>query len=143
MSAELLSNNTPATHFDIEQRIFVIRGLQVMIDSDLAEIYAVETRVFNQAVKRNIERFPPEFRFQLTQEEFDANLRSQIVISSSHGGRRYLPYAFTEQGVASFNPISPAIINPRLIRRTASAGSPNRNIPRTTVPTAPTPPQTA
>lgn len=95
MGAEMMARSE-----SLRQKIYTIRGEPVMIDSDLAEIYAVETRVFNQAVKRNIERFPPEFRFQLTQEEFDANLRSQIVISSGHGGRRYLPYAFTEQGVA-------------------------------------------
>ena len=77
--------------------IYKIRGYQVMLDSDLAEIYQVETRVMNQAVKRNLERFPPEFMFQLTQAEYD-NLMSQIV-TSSWGGRRKLPYAFTEHGV--------------------------------------------
>ena len=73
-----------------------------MLDSDLASIYQVETKVFNQAVKRNANRFPESFRFQLVQEEFDAiNLRSQIVTSSlNYGGRRYLPYVFTEQGIA-------------------------------------------
>ena len=89
----------------LRQKIYTLRGEPVMIDSDLAEIYAVETRVFNQAVKRNLERFPPEFRFQLTQDEYDAHLRSQIVISSEHGGRRYLPYAFTEQGVAMLSAV--------------------------------------
>jgi hypothetical protein len=92
-----------------------------MLDSDLAELYGVETRVFNQAVKRNVERFPEEFRFQLDEEEH-GNLRSQIVISSDegnqssekgsqtvtpdgHGGRRYLPYVFTEQGVAMLSAV--------------------------------------
>jgi len=78
--------------------IYQVRGQEVMLDSDLAGLYGVETKVFNQAVKRNIERFPNEFRFHLTAEEFDA-LRSQSVTSSGHGGRRYLPYVFTEQGV--------------------------------------------
>jgi hypothetical protein len=89
----------------IRNRIYAIRNVLVMLDSDLAEIYGVETRVFNQAVKRNIERFPEKFRFQLTDEEYE-NLRSQIVISSSeHGGRRYLPYAFTEQGVSMLSAV--------------------------------------
>jgi hypothetical protein len=88
----------------IQNKIYTIRGLQVMLDSDLANLYGVETRVFNQAVKRNIERFPENFRFQLTEEE-DQNLRSQIVISSEHGGRRYLPYVFTEQGVSMLSAV--------------------------------------
>ena len=86
----------------IQNLIYVIRGKQVMIDSDLAMLYRVETRILNQAVKRNIFRFPERFRFQLTKEEFE-NLRSQNMISSSadnYGGRRFMPYAFTEQGIA-------------------------------------------
>ena len=85
----------------IEQRIKTIRGVQVILDSDLAALYQVPTMVFNQSVKRNAERFPPEFRFQLTKEEFD-RLTSQIVISKKQGrgGRRHLPFVFTEQGVA-------------------------------------------
>ncbi|MCL2207408.1 MAG: ORF6N domain-containing protein, partial [Fibromonadales bacterium] len=79
----------------IESRIFTIRGLQVMLDRDLAELYQVPVKVLNQAVKRNIDRFPPDFNFQLTEDEFkNLNLRSQIVTSSSHGGIRYMPYAF-------------------------------------------------
>lgn len=70
-----------------------------MIDSDLAGLYGVETRVLVQAVRRNIDRFPGDFMFQLTRDEF-ADLRSQSVISRQWGGRRYPPYAFTEQGVA-------------------------------------------
>ncbi|MCL1672882.1 ORF6N domain-containing protein [Elizabethkingia ursingii] len=87
---------------EIENLIYTIRGKQVMLDSDLARIYQVETKVFNQAVKRNEERFPENFRFQLTQDEFDAiNLRSQFVTSSlNYGGRRYLPYVFAETGIA-------------------------------------------
>ena len=85
----------------LTNRIIVIRGVQVMLDSDLADLYQVPTMVFNQSVKRNAERFPPEFRFQLTKDEFDS-LTSQFVISKSQGrgGRRHLPYVFTEQGVA-------------------------------------------
>ena len=72
--------------------------MQVMLDFDLAELYQIETRVLNQAVKRNIKRFPSDFMFQLTKEEWD-NLKSQFV-TSSWGGTRKLPFAFTEQGVA-------------------------------------------
>ena len=82
----------------IERRIFLIRGEKVTLDADLAELYQVRTKVFNQAVKRNPDRFPEDFMFQLTNEEFE-NLRSQVV-TSSWGGRRYLPYAFNEHGVA-------------------------------------------
>lgn len=101
----------------IQNKIYTIRGLQIMLDKDLAELYQVETKNLNKAVKRNIERFPPNFMFQLTQNEYD-HLRFHFGTSSldddlsstfqsienvdikEHGGRRYLPYAFTEQGVA-------------------------------------------
>ncbi|MDP2238391.1 MAG: ORF6N domain-containing protein [Bacteroidales bacterium] len=100
---------------EVNSLIYTVRGIQVMLDSDLADLFEVETKVFNQAVKRNSNRFPDNFRFQLTKDEFSIlrsqivtleiegdkrNLRSQDVTSSEHGGRRYLPYAFTEQGVA-------------------------------------------
>jgi hypothetical protein len=88
---------------DIQKRIYSIRNVQVMLDEDLSVLYGVETRVLNQAVKRNIERFPPEFMFQLTKEDME-NLRSQFV-TSSWGGRRYLPFAFTEQGVAMLSAV--------------------------------------
>jgi hypothetical protein len=82
----------------IEQKIYVIRGERVILDSDLAEIYGVETRVLNQAIRRNIHRFPEDFVFELTREEHNS-LMSQIVISKSgRGGRRKLPLAFTEHG---------------------------------------------
>jgi hypothetical protein len=81
----------------IDSMIRSIRGVRVMLDSDLAKIYGVPTFRFNEAIKRNRHRFPADFMFQLTREEFDA-LRSQIATSSSHGGRRSLPYAFTEYG---------------------------------------------
>jgi len=84
----------------IQKKIYAIRGVQVMFDSDLAAFYGVETRRLNEQVKRNKERFPSGFMFRLTREEYD-NLMSQIAISSGrHGGRRKLPYVFTEQGVA-------------------------------------------
>ncbi len=83
---------------EITGRIFFLRGEKVIIDRDLALLYGVATKVLMQAVKRNLERFPSDFMFQLTQEEFK-NLKSQFV-TSSWGGRRYLSYTFTEQGVA-------------------------------------------
>ena len=87
----------------VESLIRVIRGQQVMLDCDLAELYGVETRVLNQAVKRNEERFPQDFKFQLTKDEC---LRSQIVTSNEgRGGARYLPYVFTEQGVAMLSSV--------------------------------------
>lgn len=87
----------PAT-INIESLIYVVRDEQVRLDSNLAKLYDVETKVLNQAVKRNIQRFPPDFMFQLTKEEC---LRSQFVTSNKgRGGARYLPYAFTENGVA-------------------------------------------
>ena len=91
---------------EIQSMIYTFRGRQVMLDSDLARLYQVETKVFNQAVKRNIDRFPENFRFQLTDSEFE-NLRSQIVTSSlsGHGGRRYMPYVFTEQGIAMLSAV--------------------------------------
>ncbi len=94
----------------IQDKFYTIRGVQVMSDEDSAILYGVETRIFNQAVKRNLERFPKKFGFQLAEDEYE-NLRSQIVISSlddslgsqiatlrqekQHGGRGYLPYVFT------------------------------------------------
>ncbi len=108
----------------VESKIFLIRGKQVMIDRDLAELYGVETRAINQAVKRNLERFPEEFRFQLTSEEYEflrsqfatlnedtSSSRSQSVIldkdSESMRGKnlKYLPYVFTEQGVAMLSAV--------------------------------------
>ncbi|MGD0211558.1 MAG: ORF6N domain-containing protein [Desulfomonilia bacterium] len=87
----------------IEKHIYSIRGHKVLLDIDLANLYEVETKVLIQAVKRNIDRFPDDFMFQLSREEFE-NLRSQIV-TSNRGGRRYLPYAFTEQGVAMLSSV--------------------------------------
>lgn len=88
----------------ITKSILLARSQKVLLDADLAELYGVDTRVLNQAVRRNIERFPADFMFQLTHEEW-SNLRSQIVISSAHGGRRLRPYAFTEQGVAMLSSV--------------------------------------
>ena len=88
---------------NIKNLIYCIREKQVMLDSDVAMLYHYETKNINKAMKRNIERFPEEFCFQLTEKEFQ-NLRCQFVTSSfekqNYGGRRYLPYVFTEQGIA-------------------------------------------
>lgn len=94
----------------IQNRIYEIRGERVILDRDLADLYEVETKVLNQAVKRNIQRFPTDFMFRLapiewqTLKEREVFLRSQIV-TSNRGGSRYLPYAFTEQGVAMLSGI--------------------------------------
>jgi hypothetical protein len=92
----------------IIEKIFLIRGEKVMLDRDLAEMYEVETKVFNQSVKRNISRFPEDFMFQLTQEEWDF-LRSQFVTLEKLPGKghhpKYLPYGFTEQGVAMLSSV--------------------------------------
>jgi phage regulator Rha-like protein len=88
----------------IEKKIFLLRNQKVMLSGHLAELYQVEPRVLIQAVKRNIERFPRDFIFQLSKEEF-ANLKSQFVISSWGGLRRSTPYAFTEQGVAMLSSV--------------------------------------
>jgi len=113
----------------IQNSIYELRGQKVMLDFDLAKLYEVETKVLNQAVKRNIKRFPPDFMFELTLEEYNSlrsqfvtsnvfgslrtqiaalekhSLRTQIATSKGRGGRRYLPYAFTEQGVAMLSGI--------------------------------------
>ncbi len=81
----------------IEEMIFLIRGQRVMLDSDLAKVYGVATKRLKEQFRRNVERFPPDFAFQLTNQEL-VNLRSQFATSSLHGGHRYLPLAFTEHG---------------------------------------------
>ena len=88
----------------IEGTIYLLRGQKIMLSTDLATLYAVETKVLVQAVKRNIERFPEDFMFQLSKEEF-SDLKSQIVTSSWGGIRRATPYAFTENGVAMLSSV--------------------------------------
>ncbi len=99
-------DNLVISEENTKNKIYTIRGIQVMLDRDLAELYKVETKTFNQAVKRNIARFPEHFRFQLTKEEYEYILRSQIVtlkenLNKDMRGRhrKYLPYAFTDQGI--------------------------------------------
>lgn len=92
----------------IQSKIYEIRGQRVMLDFDLAELYQVETRALKQAVRRNIERFPEDFMFEITEPEYNYlknSLTSQIVISNERGGRRYMPFAFTEQGVAMLSSV--------------------------------------
>jgi hypothetical protein len=97
----------------LAQKIFIIRGMKVMVDSDIAELYQTPTMRLNEQVKRNIGRFPSDFMFQLSKLEYE-NLISQIAISSSeHGGRRRLPYVFTEHGVAM---LSSVLRSPRAIQ---------------------------
>ena len=101
-----LTNNSLAVSVQlIERRIYLIRGHKVLIGFDLADLYGVPTKQLNQQVARNKKRFPGDFMFRLTKEEADA-LRSQFVTSNTgRGGRRYLPYAFTEQGVAMLSSV--------------------------------------
>jgi hypothetical protein len=95
----------------IVQRIFELRGQRVMLDSDLAVLYGVPTKVLLQAVKRNHQRFQDDFMFQLSEEEWAA-LRSQVVTSNGRGGRRYAPYAFTEHGSLM---LSSVLTSPRAV----------------------------
>jgi uncharacterized protein (UPF0147 family) len=95
----------------VMSKIYLVRGYKVMLDNDLAELYGVDTKRLNEQVKRNIERFPEDFMVQLNQEEFE-NLKSQIA-TSSWGGRRKLPYVFTEQGVAM---LSSVLSSPKAIQ---------------------------
>jgi hypothetical protein len=100
MDPQSEASRPPLLAENIFRRILTVRGHRVMLDADLAELYDVPTKAFNQAIQRNMDRFPEDFMFQLTEEEF-AGLRSQFVTSKKgRGGRRYLPYVFTEQGVA-------------------------------------------
>ena len=101
----MASKQLPIRVDRIEKAILLIRGQKVMLDRDLAELYAVETGALNRAVKRNIQRFPEDFMFQITDEEAE-RLRCQTGISKrGRGGRRYLPYVFTEQGVAMLSSV--------------------------------------
>jgi hypothetical protein len=105
LKSQIATSKSPLQAEDISQRIHTVRGHRVMLDADLAELYDVPTKAFNQAIRRNMDRFPEDFMFQLTEEEF-AGLRSQFVTSKKgRGGRRYLPYVFTEQGVAMLSGI--------------------------------------
>lgn len=105
MPKALLASRIPAAMPLIERRIYVIRGQKVMLDSDLAELYQVLTKNLNLAVRRNAGRFPADFKFQLTKEEAES-LRLQIATSNDgRGGRRYLPYAFTEHGVVMLSAV--------------------------------------
>jgi hypothetical protein len=86
----------------IQNKIYQVRGVRVMLDFDLAELYQVETKVLKQTVRRNLDRFPEDFMFELTEQEHNSliiSLRSQFVTSNNKGGRRYMPFAFTEHGV--------------------------------------------
>lgn len=107
-----MNDTAPIPTERIEQRILLLRGEKVMLDSDLAELYGLETRLLTRQVRRNLDRFPEDFMFQLTAQEF-AILRSHFGTSRFWGGRRYRPYVFTEQGVAM---LSSVLNSPRAIR---------------------------
>ena len=96
----------PIASDDIRNKIYTIRGVQVMLDSDLAQLYQIETGALNRQVKRNMNRFPEDFCFQLKQREYDV-LKCQIGIANSdnHGGRRTLPWVFTEQGISMLSSV--------------------------------------
>ena len=105
--------NPKALLIQVEKRIFLVRGQKVMLDADLAELYGVPTKSLNLAVKRNADRFPDDFAFQLNEEEV-AGLRFQFETTKrGRGGRRYRPYAFTEQGVAM---LSSVLRSPRAVQ---------------------------
>ncbi len=108
LKQETHEQNTVYDQLNIDQvksRIYSVRGVEVMLDRELAQLYGVETKVLNQAVKRNIQRFPERYMFQLSLEEWES-LRSQIVTSNKgRGGDRYLPYVFTEQGVTQLSTV--------------------------------------
>jgi hypothetical protein len=113
LKAQIVTSSSGIPPERIERRILLVRGQKVMLDADLAELYEVETKELNQAVKRNLERFPEDFMFRLTDDEAAA-LRSQSVTSNEgRGGRRYHPYAFTEQGVAM---LSSVLRSPRAVQ---------------------------
>lgn len=99
-----MSKNIATIESQIESCIYLIRGSKVMLDHDLARLYQVTTKALVQAVKRNAQRFPDDFMFQLSTQEYE-DLRSQIVTSSGRIGIRYLPYAFTEQGIAMLSSV--------------------------------------
>ena len=100
MKNEIIANDT-----DIQNKIYTIRGMQVMLDRDLAKLYNVETRVLKQAVKRNIERFPKDFMFELTDEEIDFMVSQSVIPSKQHlGGSK--PFVFTEEGVSMLSSLT-------------------------------------
>jgi hypothetical protein len=122
LKSQIVTSNVALPAERVERRILSIRSQKVILDFDLAVLYEVETKVLNQAVKRNIKRFPEDFMFQLTPDEADSlqevldsdGLRSQFVTSNSgRGGRRYQPLAFTEQGVAM---LSGVLRSPRAVQ---------------------------
>ena len=104
----------------LQSKIYYIRGQKILLDYDLATLYEVETKVLNQAVKRNIIRFPEDFMFQLTLSEWDRNSSQFVTSSSKHRGNTYLPYVFTEQGVAMLSSVlrseKAALINIAIMR---------------------------
>ena len=122
MTANKLPDSAVELIGDIEERIYVIRKKRVVLDRDLASIYQVETRVLNQALKRNLKRFPPDFVFQLNEREVEALVNSsQFVMSSGkHRGATYRPFAFTEHGAVMLACTSPEVLIPAIASVTTS-----------------------
>jgi hypothetical protein len=112
LKAQIVTSSSGIPPERIERRILLVRGQKVMLDADLAELYEVETKSLNRAVRRNADRFPADFMFQLSEQEC-AGLRYHFGTSSSRGGRRYRPLAFTEQGVAM---LSSVLHSPRAVQ---------------------------
>lgn len=104
----------------LQSKIYEFRGVKVLLDYDLASLYEVETKVLNQAVKRNSIRFPEDFMFQITLEEYESNWSQFVTSSRKHRGKSYLPYAFTEQGVAMLSSVlrseKAALVNIAIMR---------------------------
>lgn len=119
MPKETQLNSAIAVIEEIEEKIYVIRGQRVMIDSDLAEVYQVETRVLNQALKRNLKRFPPDFMFQLSNVEVESlrNSSQYVMSSKKHRGAAYKPYVFTEHGAVMLASVlnSPAAVEASIL----------------------------
>jgi hypothetical protein len=112
LKSQIVTSSSAIPAERIERRILMIRGQKVMLDSDLAELYDVETKSLNRAVRRNLSRFPADFMFELTSKEFE-DLRYHFGTSNSRGGRRSRPLAFTEQGVAM---LSSVLRSPRAVQ---------------------------
>ena len=115
----------------IQERIYIIRGMRMMLDYDLAELYQVETKKLKQAVRRNIKRFPEDFMFEITEQEYRniqiISLRSQNV-TSSWGGLRYMPFAFTQEGVSMLSGILTSDIATAAVVRLFGTISPGRTV---------------
>ena len=118
---------------EIQNKIYQIRGVRVMLDFDLAELYQVETKALKQTVRRNAERFPEDFMFEIIESEHNSlilSLRSQFVTSNQRGGRRYMPFAFTEHGVIMLASLLRSDLAVQASIRITKISPPDRDTPR-------------